>query len=146
MTAIISWTLVNERTLSACSSKPQGICRSSSHFSQPELCCMCFSATQLSLLKTCRASTRKLTWLCNLGRRLHAKKRLIYQAILVIFGQRRKAMQSADVEKHKRHDGPRRRSLWHNKQKWTEQVESTAENNLLCGDNYAAHAPFRQIM
>jgi len=58
------------------------------------------------------------------------KKRLISQATLVIFGQRRKAMQSAYVEEHKRHDGPRRRSLWHNKQKWMEQVESTAKNNL----------------
>jgi len=55
----------------------------------------CFSATQLSLLNTCRASTRTLPRLCYLGRRLHAKKRLISQATLVIFGQRRKAMQSA---------------------------------------------------
>jgi len=146
MTAIISWTIVNERTLTAWFRQTAGhlsaivaflLTRTMLHVFLSNSAPFC---RRISLLKTCRAISRSLgqSWACDLGRRLHAKKRLISQATLVIFGQRRKAMQSADIEEHKRHDAPRRRSLWHNKQKWMEQVESTAKNNLLCGENYAA--------
>jgi len=80
-----------------------------------------------------------------LGKRLCAMKPWISQVTLAIIDQRRQAIRRGDVEEYRRLAGPRRRSLWHDKQQWTEQVASTGENHLLCGEIKDAFASFRQL-
>jgi len=77
-----------------------------------------------------------------LGPRLRSKKPWISQATLAIIDQHRKAMQII-IDEYKRLAGPRRRSLRHDKQLRMEQVASTGENHLLCGEIKDAFASFR---
>jgi len=54
-------------------------------------------------------------------------------------------MQRGDLEEYRRLAGPRRRSLRHDKQQWADQIASSGETHLLCGDIKDAFAKFRQL-
>jgi len=55
-------------------------------------------------------------------------------------------MQSVHVHYRQCHlAGPQRRSLRHDKQQWIDQIASTGENHLLCGEIKDAFASFRRL-
>jgi len=76
---------------------------------------------------------------------MSAKKPWICQATLSIIEQRTIAMQRGDLDEYRRLAGPRRRSLRHDKQPWTDQIASSGETHLLCGEIKDAFAKFCQL-
>jgi len=50
-----------------------------------------------------------------------------------------------NVEEYRRLTGPRLRSLRHDKQQWMEQVATTGDNHLLCGEIKDDFVSFRQL-
>jgi len=78
-----------------------------------------------------------------LGKHLCAKKPWISQATLAVIDQQKQDW--VDVEEYRCLAGPWRRSLRHDKQQWMEQVASTGENHLLCGEIKDAFASFQQL-
>ena len=53
-------------------------------------------------------------------------------------------MQRGDLEEYRRLAGPRRRSPKHDKQQWADQIASSGETHLLCGEIKDAFTKFRQ--
>jgi len=54
-------------------------------------------------------------------------------------------MQRGDLEEFRSLAGPRRRSLRHDKQQWAEEIASSGERHLLCGEIKDAFANFRRL-